>query len=861
MKWFRGRGGKPADASAQPGPIDGLQRGLVSSRRRMVAGACVAVLLLAGLAGALAWWQYDDAKTRAMKDLRGRVVAAGAIVDVSFAGQIATLDAMAKSPAVVEGRQAQMQSFFRRVNGPGSTPFTGGIGWIDRGGIARVANTPGSVAVGSLADRDYFRQVVATRKPFVSSGLIGRRLEQPIIVVAVPTFGPDGRLTGVLAGSILLTTVGQSEQALDLGDGNLQVIDRHGRLLLRGLAPVQNTSLVRRIRGMGSGVLSTEGLDGQGDDVVAFATSKVPGWVTVIDRPSSSVFAPARRALFLELGSVLAGVLLVLAILVFVARRARRDAETQNERARSWSGLTRTLASASTPPQVSDAVLGSLAAAFPNAVAVVGVENNGRLQVEAASQLPRARRIVESTPTLEAIAPLGRDCATTVPLERRPELRELYVNSGRRLRAVHCLPIASPVGEAAGTISLLSMAAALEPSEWALLRSFADQASHALERAWLFVHEHELAVRLQRSLLPERLPSRDGMELAGRYLAGGAGVEVGGDWYDAVRRPDGTVHLCVGDVSGKGIGAATVMSRQRHTFAVYARELVSPAEIVRRMLLHADGDEMITAAVVTADPYTGELAYSCVGHPPPLLLDRTSGEVTRLENASAPPLGVAVPSDVVEANLPLPDQGALVLYTDGLIERRGENIDEAIDTLGELIVSEASLSPDAILSGVGAAIGSPDDDVALLVVTLDAQRLAFEVEIPADPTLLHELRRRLRAWLARRGVDVDDAADVVLAVTEARNNSIEHAYRDDDAGPIRVSVTGAEPGGMLRAVVEDEGTWRDQAPHDRGLGILLMEHLMHSTDIETDGRGTRVTLERRVRVQPEAAPEYVRTAS
>ena len=80
--------------------------------------------------------------------------------------------------------------------------------------------------------------------------------------------------------------------------------------------------------------------------------------------------------------------------------------------------------------------------------------------------------------------------------------------------------------------------------------------ARAPTRPGCFAHEHELAVRLQRSLLPERLPSGDGLELAGHYRAGEEAVEVGGDWYDAVRRPDGIVHLCVGDVSGKGIGAA-----------------------------------------------------------------------------------------------------------------------------------------------------------------------------------------------------------------------------------------------------------------------------------------------------------------
>src|SRR4029077_9091400 len=122
-----------------------------------------------------------------------------------------------------------------------------------------------------------------------------------------------------------------------------------------------------------------------------------------------SVFASARRALFLELGSVLAAVLLVLATLVFVTRRARREAELHNERARTWSSLSRALASASTPAQIGDALLTSLSGSFPNAVAIVGIESHGRLQVRAASRLVRARRITESARILELVAPLGKE--------------------------------------------------------------------------------------------------------------------------------------------------------------------------------------------------------------------------------------------------------------------------------------------------------------------------------------------------------------------------------------------------------------------------------------------------------------------
>jgi anti-sigma regulatory factor (Ser/Thr protein kinase)/GAF domain-containing protein len=843
-------------ARGQPSPLEGLERDSASSRRRLIAAAVVAVLVLAGIAIALAWRQYDDSRHRAIRDLQDRVGTIGAAIDTSFSGQIATLGAIAKAPPVVQADAPTMNAYFRQLDPRRIGLFNGGIGWIDRRGFVQASDRSGQKNPGRLSDRIYFQRVVTTRSPYVSAGLIGRANNQPLIVIAIPTFARDGAVSGVLAGTILLDPAAGNRLIRDLGRAGVQAIDRNGRLLLGGLAPVQNTSLLDRIRRERSGVLqSTTGLDGQGDDVVAFATSRVPGWVAVLDRPRSSVFADARRALLLELASVLAAVALVIAILVFVARRARRDSERQRERTRSWTGLTRSLARANTPSEVTEALLASLKAAFPNAVGVAAIEQHGRLSVVTDSRLPRARRLVETTPELETVAMLGAEEPTTVPLERDPKLRDLYVASGRRLKAIHSLPIAGKDGGAAGTITLVSTTPLLEPSEWALLLSFADQASYALQRALLFAHEHDLAVRLQRSLLPERLPNRDGLELAGHYRAGEEAVEVGGDWYDAVRRPDGILHLCVGDVSGRGVGAAVVMSRQRHTFEVYAQELDSPAQIVRRMLRHAEGDSMITLAVVTLDPFTGRLAYSCVGHPPPLLFDGSTGRVTRLDGASAPPIGVARPADVAEAELPLPATAEFVLYTDGLIERRGEDIDRAIDVLAELVADEPGVPPDVLLAKVGDAIGPTDDDVALLVASYDAERLAFEVEILSDPRMLRGMRRRLEQWLVGRGLEHEDVVVVVLAVSEACNNSIEHAYHDDHSGPVEVSVT--KDAETLRVVVEDHGAWREQTKSDeRGRGLMLIENLMDRMAVQTGLHGTRIAFERELGTGRPAAEDF-----
>lgn len=837
-------------ADARPGPLESLVgRTAASFRRRMVAGTAIAVFALAGVSGYIAWRQYDQATGSALQGLQARAVSVGGILNVAFAGDIDLLETVAATPAVRSGDLPGMSGYFRRVQEGSGQAFTGGLTWIDLQGEVEARGTPLPAPV-NVSGRLYFRSVLSTGKPYVSSGFVGKLTRKPLVVIAVPTVGSSGRLSGVLVGSILLPATHESPQALSLGFGGLEVVDADGRLLLSRLTPVANRSLLARMRRLGSGVIDeTAGLDGRGSDAVAFAAAPVSGWLVVLVRSRSALFAPARQALILDLASAAAAVLLVLGLLAYLTRRARREAEVQDARARAWSGLTGSLAAASTPAEVADALLAALGNALPDSLAVVGFEREGRLEARAASPLSYGRRLVEDRALLHRIAVQGAEGKRSRLLEQTPELRLAYTLSGRRLRGLHALPVVSE-GRRLGTIAILSVAPQIPVGEWALLESFADQAAAALGRARVFEREHELALRLQRNLLPDRLPSAEGVELAGHYHAGGAGVEVGGDWYDAARRPDGILQLCVGDVSGRGIGAATIMGKQRNVFRAYAYECTSPAEIIRRMLRHVDSDDMITIACVAIDLFTGELAYACAGHPPPLLLDRVSGEVRRLDQASAPPIGVAEPTDIVEATLALDGPVTLALYTDGLVERRGTSIDDGIDLLGVVLASGGDATPDHVLEQVSSAIGDPVDDVALLIVAFDSSLAPFELEVPAEPGSLPEIRRRLRAWLAREQIADHEAAEVVLAVSEACNNAIEHGYRDRGGG-LRVSV--ARQGSLLRAAVEDRGSWREERPgDDRGRGMSLMRSLTDTFEVETGPHGTRVSFERRVRVARDA---------
>ena len=153
-----------------------------TTRRRLVVGALAAVLTLAGLAAWLAWSQYGDAKHVAVKEQRARAVVVASVFDTYFTGQISTLNAIAAAPLVVAGDQRGMAEYFRRVQPPDGGSFTGGLGWIDSHGVARASSNPAGPGFQvNVADRSFFRQVMASGKPFISEGLVSRTRQQRVV--------------------------------------------------------------------------------------------------------------------------------------------------------------------------------------------------------------------------------------------------------------------------------------------------------------------------------------------------------------------------------------------------------------------------------------------------------------------------------------------------------------------------------------------------------------------------------------------------------------------------------------------------------------------------------------------------------
>ena len=467
------------------------------------------------------------------------------------------------------------------------------------------------------------------------------------------------------------------QRSIDLGFEGLVILDRAGQqVTLASFARPTNAAILSRIKS-GDGVLTdVRGLDDSSGRVVAYANSTAPGWTTVIDRPASRVFAPARKGLFLELVVIGAAAFAVLCIIGWALLRSRREQEAERLQIRHWDELAQSLGDASATGEVSAALGAALSTAFPHALVIVAVREDERSDLTVSTFAPQgADRLASDDPSVVAIAALAYEATDHIALtgaDLAPVLGQAITELQPPTRLLYGLPLRTQAGRPTGSMTLLlPEEQPVGGAEESLLVAHAEHASRALDRARRHEREHDVAIALQRSLLPEALPAIEGLDFAGRYNAGGVGLAVGGDWYDAVRRPDGILHLTVGDVAGRGIPAAVLMGQLRNAFRALAYDHTSPGEIARRLTRLVPLDGMATAVFLTIDPYTGEVAYASTGHPPSLLLDVEADAVTRLDQANAPPLGWAAADEIQEARFNLPTNGAMLAYTDGLVERRG----------------------------------------------------------------------------------------------------------------------------------------------------------------------------------------------
>ena len=259
------------------------------------------------------------------------------------------------------------------------------------------------------------------------------------------------------------------------------------------------------------------------------------------------------------------------------------------------------------------------------------------------------------------------------------------------------------------------------PAEWSLLRDAADRAALSIRRTQLHQEEHRIAVELQQGLIPKRLPEVPGVELAAHYEVAGIRAEVGGDWYDAFPLAEGRLGVVLGDVAGRGIRAASTMVQLRSVTRAFALadDGRKPGEVLTRLnryQLALGDEELVTVIYAIIDATEGAVAWASAGHPPPLLRSR-SGDTRFLDGGDAL-MGI---EDTVYQTMreAIGRHDALMFYTDGLVERRGESLDTGLERLAEAAAAGPE-QPEELCEHILDRLLEPDrelhDDVTAVIV-------------------------------------------------------------------------------------------------------------------------------------------------
>jgi GAF domain-containing protein/anti-sigma regulatory factor (Ser/Thr protein kinase) len=376
-----------------------------------------------------------------------------------------------------------------------------------------------------------------------------------------------------------------------------------------------------------------------------------------------------------------------------------------------------------------------------------------------------------------------------------------------------------------------------------LLQLAADRAALAIEQATLY-EQRRLAEALQRRLLPEKLEGITGIELASRYQPA-SGESLGGDWYDAFMLPGGRIVAAVGDVVGHGLAAAAVMAQLRTALRAYAADGNAPGatvERVNRMMWQLGPTAMTTLAFAVIHPGDETLDLVNAGHPPPLVIG-PDGEADYLPLQGGLALGASPLARYRCDRHAFPTGSTVLLYTDGLVERRGRSIDAGLEELRAIATGGGDL--ETLCNTVMARMvpNEAPDDIAIALARIPAITDHLKARWPAEKEALVGVRQVLRRWLHMHGATEDETFDITVATQEACANAVEHAY-----GPGRrtFEIEATYDRGCVRLVIRDDGRWRPPRGEHRGRGVPMMEALMERVDIEHTDAGTTVVLERTI---------------
>ncbi|SIS04925.1 anti-anti-sigma factor [Williamsia sterculiae] len=359
------------------------------------------------------------------------------------------------------------------------------------------------------------------------------------------------------------------------------------------------------------------------------------------------------------------------------------------------------------------------------------------------------------------------------------------------------------------------------------------------------------ATVMQQALLAPSVPVLPGVDIAAEYLVATEDTAAGGDWFDAIATDNGAVILVVGDVVGHGIAATAVMSQLRTATRL---ELIRGSGIsdaltaVEEFAQHIPGAEFATLCITHLNTITGALEYATAGHPPPLLISKHSPRF--LEPTGATPLGRG--QRFTTRTDALGHGDAVLLYTDGVVERPGRRLPESTTEFatvatrvlaGEAIPDDTARPIDRLCSQTLELLlrnSGYSDDVTLLGAQRTTVAPPFHEQVHADAPAARSVRTRLREWLAAVGADHTDIMVVDHAVSEYVQNAIDHAY-GPTGGPLEVAAV-LDNRGVLDVQVIDHGQWvanEHSSEPSRGLGFVSA--LITTATVTPGDSGTRAS--------------------
>jgi signal transduction histidine kinase/FixJ family two-component response regulator/anti-sigma regulatory factor (Ser/Thr protein kinase) len=549
------------------------------------------------------------------------------------------------------------------------------------------------------------------------------------------------------------------------------------------------------------------------------------------------------------------------------AGQQQREAELRHTSATAQ--LDAALQAADSVAGIADALLASPVGSGGAPIVVIGLldveENNVRF--EYAGPVPAEFRDRYHVATLDTpLVPIdviktGQRMVIADTLALAPRYGHVVHETAHNVRSCVSQPLRGHDGKVIGSLGLLwPTPQDFDASELEMYARIAEITQSAVSRVRSAQREHRIAVDFQEHLLDLDRGSTAAV-VAAVYQPGGEAMRVGGDWYlVAPLQQPGQIAVSVGDVVGHGLPAAIVMSRLRAAVSATALTGADPGAVLSSLDRYAaavPGARCATvsyAVIDTGQPATADgtssLTYSCAGHPYPLLVTPDHAPVF-LQAGRRPP--VAAWESHRKANTAehdLPAGSMLLLYTDGLIERPGETLDEGFARLQAAAAYRAELSVgefcDELLDRMAPPDGYTDDVVLLAVRPSHTTARSFATVLPAAPVNIPEARHRLRDWLTGIALDPRRQADILLATGEAVTNAVEHGSGGDSLRT--VSIEAFLRGHTVSATISDTGRWSgDSSASQRSLqggrGLTMINGLADHVKTVRTAHGTRITLD------------------